>query len=191
MSLISILIATYTTSKTLFQHKNPAIKVRVDDDAEFITSKAKNLRSKVGQRDKLNCDYGIWYLSRGPDDLLYAACVQKDYPERVAFALIAKLQKELEGKQPSMAVDKYISKKQKQLKALAEQYKSSRVDKVKEAQFVVGELKDELYKGVNKVIKNQDELESMKVRTENMKGKQMIIKVLRWILRRMHRIWNQ
>ena len=58
----------------------------------MIASKAKVLQLKVGAREKLACDYGLWYVTRGEDDLFFATCVSDDYPERVAYGLIQKIQ---------------------------------------------------------------------------------------------------
>ncbi len=65
MSLIAVVVSSYATSKVLFQYNNPSIKTKIGDDAQMVVSKAKNLRSKIGEREKLISDYGIWFLLRG------------------------------------------------------------------------------------------------------------------------------
>ncbi len=37
-------------------------------------SKAKTLRSKVDDRDKLRTAYGVWYITHDDNDILYAVC---------------------------------------------------------------------------------------------------------------------
>ncbi len=61
----------------------------------MIASKAKVLRLKIGVREKLACDYGLWFVIRGDEDLFFAACVSDEYPERVAYGLIDKIQTSL------------------------------------------------------------------------------------------------
>jgi len=64
MSLAALLIANYSSSAPLY-HYNNHNKKGVAEDAKTIASKAKCLRSKVGERDKLSCDYGVWFVTRG------------------------------------------------------------------------------------------------------------------------------
>ncbi len=40
------------------------MKTNFGDDAKLIATKAKNLRSKIGDRDKINCKYGVWFLAK-------------------------------------------------------------------------------------------------------------------------------
>lgn len=74
MSLNSFIVTDYLNSAILFQYQNPSFKKNINEDSKLIASKAKQLRSKIGEREKLKSDYGNWFITRGSNDLLYAAC---------------------------------------------------------------------------------------------------------------------
>lgn len=112
MALASLLIANYSSSSVLYHYRNPSFEHDINADAKLIVSKAKNLRSRVGERERLNCDYGAWFLLRGEEDLMYAACVSEDYPERVAFGLISKVQLSIKERSREGTVEKVIKKLQ-------------------------------------------------------------------------------
>jgi hypothetical protein len=80
MSLASFLVAVYSTSTLLYTYRNSSFPFDISKDTRLIISKAKALRSRQGERERLNTDYGAWFLTRGEDDLLYAVCVSEEYP---------------------------------------------------------------------------------------------------------------
>lgn len=78
----------------------PNTKKGLNDEGKLIASKAKFLRSRVGERDKLKGEFGNWYVVRSSETLLSAACVNDDYPERLAYGLLQKLHLIIQDKQP-------------------------------------------------------------------------------------------
>lgn len=170
MSLAALVVARYSRPDILLTYSNPAVTTPLKDDAKLIVSKAKFLKSKLGERDKLACDYGVWFVTRGEEDLLFAACVQEDYPERVAFGLIQKVQAMVSERDKRDSVEQRVGKLQKEIKAVCERYKDSRNDKVREAQAAVGELKEELHRGVRKMLDNQENLVELNDKAALMKS---------------------
>lgn len=75
MSLQSLLIMDYDSSSMVYQYVNTNSKGNMKDDAKLIVSKAKALKCKVGERERLKGDAGNWYITRGASNLMYTACV--------------------------------------------------------------------------------------------------------------------
>jgi hypothetical protein len=63
MSLTAAVLAHYTSSAILFQYSSSS-KKGLADEAKLIASKAKFLKARVGERDKLKGELGSWYLLR-------------------------------------------------------------------------------------------------------------------------------
>lgn len=110
MSLASFLVAVYSTSTLLYTYRNSSFPFDISKDTRLIISKAKALRSRQGERERLNTDYGAWFLTRGEDDLLYAVCVSEEYPERTAFGLIQKVEALISKKNKEDPVEKRVKK---------------------------------------------------------------------------------
>jgi hypothetical protein len=64
MSLTAAVLAHYTSSAILFQYSSSSSKKGLADEAKLIASKAKFLKARVGERDKLKGELGSWYLLR-------------------------------------------------------------------------------------------------------------------------------
>lgn len=58
-------------------------------------NKIKSLKLKNEERQKFKTDYGVWYVKHDKYDISYAVCTNEDYPERHAFGLIDKIQKNI------------------------------------------------------------------------------------------------
>jgi len=56
--------------------------------------------------------------------------------------MIQKIQLMIKEKDPQKTIEQRISKLSKDINSLCDQYKDARVDKVREAQFAVSELRD-------------------------------------------------
>ena len=90
MSLLSLLVFNQATCDIHYHYVSSKHSKQIQNDAKLIADRAKALRSRIGERDKLQCDYGAWYVTRPEEEMGFAACVDGGYPERVAFGLIAK-----------------------------------------------------------------------------------------------------
>lgn len=156
MSLGAVFLAHYATSASLFAYAPPLAKKGLADEGKLIASKAKFLRMQVGEREKLKGECGNWYLVRSSETLLSAACVNDDYPERLACGLLQKLAALIQDKQPrGDESERKVKALSKELTAVCEKYRDASVDKVKEAQKATNELKQELQSGVKKLIGNR------------------------------------
>jgi hypothetical protein len=100
MSLTAVLLAHYGNSSSLFTYAPPNTKKGLNDEGKLIASKAKFLKARVGERDKLKGEFGNWYVVRTTETLLSAACVSDDYPERLAYGLLQKLHSIIQDKHP-------------------------------------------------------------------------------------------
>lgn len=92
MSLSGFIVANYVTANLAYEYKNKQDKKDLAEDIKLITSKARGLKSKIGERERFVCDSGVWFLTKGEDSLVYALCVSQDYPERLAFGFIKKVE---------------------------------------------------------------------------------------------------
>lgn len=92
MSIVALLISNLTPPGLLYQYTNRSLKKDMKSDCNLIVSKAKSLKLNAGQKEKLNSDHGSWLVTKDDENLIYAACVTEDYPERVVFGLFQKMQ---------------------------------------------------------------------------------------------------
>lgn len=65
MSLLCLFISNHSSSEVYYQYNNSSVKKNLKDDVKMVASKAKFLKSRVGERDILRSDNGNWYLLRG------------------------------------------------------------------------------------------------------------------------------
>jgi signal transduction histidine kinase len=91
-------------------------------------------------------------------------CTSEDYPERHAYALIAKLQEKIaEISHCEYETEENIKAHTKKLAAeLTDRYNDlAKVDKLAQATEEVESLKDELGSGIKKIMGNQETLNQM------------------------------
>lgn len=51
------------------------MKYNLKEEINFIVSKSATIKTKIGQRNKLSSDCGRWFLIKGENNIMYAACV--------------------------------------------------------------------------------------------------------------------
>ena len=64
MSLLAFLITNPSSSEALYQHKNKKGPSELESDIQLILKKAKGIKMRVAERQKLNSGSGSWFLTR-------------------------------------------------------------------------------------------------------------------------------
>ena len=132
-----------------------------------MLQKKQNLN--VGGRNKINSNDQCYYytvLSK----YLYLILVIENYPERIVYQLIDKIQEEKIPLMINEKTNQLNSNGNKLLKELIEEYQDlTKVDKVKEIQNDINYIKSDLKEGITKMVDNVEDVKKLEVQADNLK----------------------
>jgi vesicle-associated membrane protein 7 len=132
-----------------------------------MLQKKQNLN--VGGRNKINSNDQCYYYTI-LSNYLYLMLVKENYPERIVYKLIDKIE---EDKIPLMINEKtnqLNSNGNQLLKKLIEEYQDlTKVDKIKDIQNDINDIKGDLKKGINKMVENVENVQNLEVKADNLK----------------------
>jgi hypothetical protein len=80
MSLLAILLLAPTSPAPAYSYSAPKANPHLEADTKVVSTKAKTLRLRTGERNKFKSDSGSWFITRGKNDLVFALCSTEDYP---------------------------------------------------------------------------------------------------------------
>ena len=76
MSLLSLLIFDQHTCAIHYHYIGSKQCKQLKNDAKIIADRVKALKSQIGERDKLQCEYGAWYVTRPDSKMAFAKNVK-------------------------------------------------------------------------------------------------------------------
>ena len=132
-----------------------------------MLQKKQNLN--VGGRNKINSNDQCYYytvLSK----YLYLILVIENYPERIVYQLIDKIQEEKIPLMINEKTNQLNSNGNKLLKELIEEYQDlTKVDKVKEIQNDINYIKSDLKEGITKMVESVEDTQKLEIKADNLK----------------------
>ena len=132
-----------------------------------MLQKKQNLN--VGGRNKINSNEQCYYytvLSKH----LYLILVIENYPERIVYKLIDKIEEEKIPLMINEKTNQLNSNGNKLFKELIEEYQDlTKVDKVKEIQNDINYIKSDLKEGITKMVDNVEDVKKLEVQADNLK----------------------
>ena len=132
-----------------------------------MLQKKQNLN--VGGRNKINSNEQCYYytvLSKH----LYLILVIENYPERIVYQLIDKIQEEKIPLMINEKTNQLNSNGKESLKKLIEEYQDlTKVDKVKEIQNDINYIKSDLKEGITKMVESVEDTQKLEIKADNLK----------------------
>ena len=132
-----------------------------------MLQKKQNLN--VGGRNKINSNEQCYYytvLSKH----LYLILVIENYPERIVYQLIDKIQEEKIPLMINEKTNQLNSNGKESLKKLIEEYQDlTKVDKIKEIQSDINYIKSDLKEGITKMVESVEDTQKLEIKADNLK----------------------
>ena len=132
-----------------------------------MLQKKQNLN--VGGRNKINSNDQCYYytvLSK----YLYLILVIENYPERIVYQLIDKIQEEKIPLMINEKTNQLNSNGKESLKKLIEEYQDlTKVDKIKEIQSDINYIKSDLKEGITKMVESVEDTQKLEIKADNLK----------------------
>ncbi len=132
-----------------------------------MLQKKQNLN--VGGRNKINSNEQCYYytvLSKH----LYLILVIENYPERIVYKLIDKIEEEKIPLMINEKTNQLNSNGKESLKKLIEEYQDlTKVDKIKEIQSDINYIKSDLKEGITKMVESVEDTQKLEIKADNLK----------------------
>ena len=184
-----LLIGNSNNNKIITEFCSSNNPTKLKKEVKQIFNKLCNTQNKTyDERNKFSSKDLNYFFTFCRPDLIYLVLVNMQYPERLVFELISKIN---ENDIPSMVNDETNELNpngRQNLKNLIEKYQDPKnVSQIAELQSNVDSIKDDMKKNLNKMVENVDDVKELEDKsaalrgsTEEYRKNSVVIRKLTW-----------